>query len=107
MVVQPPVLRLPFVLPSFSLHPSSAITCQPTRPPPTRPLQKEREQQEKRKALYSIMTCMRDIRKRAERTDNMFEPLKDTVSLLHNFGIQLPDTVLQQVCGVHELLCKF
>ena len=53
------------------------------------------------------MTCMRDIRKRAERTDNMFEPLKDTVSLLHNFGIQLPDTVLQQVCGVHELLCKF
>jgi dynein heavy chain, axonemal len=41
--------------------------------------QKEKEAAEKRRALYDIMTCMRDIRKRTERTDAMFEPLKDTV----------------------------
>ena len=26
------------------------------------------------------MTCMRDIRKTSDRTDNCFEPLRDTVS---------------------------
>jgi hypothetical protein len=40
------------------------------------PEQKERENAEKRRALYDIMSCMRDIRKRTERTDMMFEPLK-------------------------------
>lgn len=39
-------------------------------------LQKEKENAEKRRALYDIMSCMRDIRKRTERTDMMFEPLK-------------------------------
>ncbi len=59
--------------------------------------QKEKENAEKRKALYDIMSCMRDIRKRTERTDMMFEPLKDTVALLHGFGIQMNDNVLQQL----------
>lgn len=59
---------------------------------------KAEEEAEKRKALYSIMACMRDIRRRTERgTDTMFEPLKETVSLLHSFGIQLNETVLHQL----------
>ena len=33
----------------------------------------------KNKALYTVMTCMRDVRKTADTTDNCFEPLKDTV----------------------------
>lgn len=44
------------------------------------------------------MACMRDIRRRTERgTDTMFEPLKETVTALHTFGIQLSDTVLHQL----------
>eukprot|EP00201_Polytomella_parva_P017476 CAMPEP_0175071536 /NCGR_PEP_ID=MMETSP0052_2-20121109/19298_1 /TAXON_ID=51329 ORGANISM="Polytomella parva, Strain SAG 63-3" /NCGR_SAMPLE_ID=MMETSP0052_2 /ASSEMBLY_ACC=CAM_ASM_000194 /LENGTH=4543 /DNA_ID=CAMNT_0016338719 /DNA_START=12 /DNA_END=13643 /DNA_ORIENTATION=- len=58
---------------------------------------KAKEDAEKRKALYDIMSCMRDIRKRTDRTDGMFDPLKETVSLLHGFGIQLNDQVLQQL----------
>ena len=59
--------------------------------------QKEAENAEKRKALYDIMTCMRDVRKRTERTDGMFEPLRQTVASLTGFGITLPDSVLQQL----------
>jgi hypothetical protein len=40
------------------------------------------EEVDKRRAVYDIMCCMRDIRKRTERTDGMFEPLKDAVALL-------------------------
>lgn len=58
---------------------------------------KAAEEAEKRKALYDIMSCMRDIRKRADRTDAMFQPLKESVSLLQQFGITLNDSVLQQL----------
>jgi dynein heavy chain len=57
------------------------------------PEQKEKENAMKRKALYDIMTCMRDVRKRTERTDNMFEPLRNTVASLNGFGITLNETV--------------
>lgn len=40
---------------------------------------------------------MRDVRKRSDKTDNMFEPLKDTVSLLTRFGITMTDVVLKQL----------
>jgi dynein heavy chain len=33
------------------------------------------------KVLYTIMACMRDIRKRTDKTDNMFDPLKQTVQV--------------------------
>lgn len=39
-------------------------------------MQKEKEAAEKRRALYDIMSCMRDVRKRTERTDLMFDPLR-------------------------------
>lgn len=61
------------------------------------PEKKAQENEEKRKALFNIMSCMRDIRKRTERTEAMFEPLKDTVAVLQGFGIQLGDQVLQQL----------
>lgn len=61
------------------------------------PEEKEKQNTLKRKALYDIMTCMRDIRKRSERTDNMFEPLRSTVASLTTFGIQLNETVLDQL----------
>ncbi len=52
---------------------------------------------ENRKSLYSIMSCMRDVRKRSDKTDNMFEPLRDTVSLLTRFSITMTDVVLKQL----------
>jgi dynein heavy chain len=47
--------------------------------------------------VYDIMSCMRDIRKRTERTDGMFEPLKETVALLQGFGVQLNDNIIKQL----------
>ena len=61
------------------------------------PEQKEKDNALKRKALYDIMTCMRDIRKRAERTDTMFEPLRNTVASLATFNISLNEVVLEQL----------
>ena len=44
------------------------------------------------------MSCMRDVRKRSDRTDTMFEPLRETVAALQGAGVALPDGVLRQVC---------
>eukprot|EP00798_Chlamydomonas_sp_ICE-L_P004667 gene4667-14864_t len=59
--------------------------------------QKDTEAKEKHKALYDIMSCMRDIRKRETRTDVMFEPLKEAVALLQAYGINLGEAVLKQL----------
>lgn len=56
---------------------------------------KKTEQQTR--ALYDILSCVRDVRKRSDRTDAMFEPLKDTAALLQAFGINLGDSVLKQL----------
>lgn len=58
---------------------------------------KQAKQAEYRRALYDMLSCMRDVRKRSDRTDAMFEPLKDTAAMLHGFGIQLGDGVLKQL----------
>ena len=42
----------------------------------------EAEKPKKENKLYEVMGCMRDIRKRKERTEAMFEPLNATVDLL-------------------------
>ena len=52
---------------------------------------------DKKAVLYEVMGCMRDIRKRMDKTDAMFEPLKATVKLLKSYGIGLPDSVLAQL----------
>lgn len=44
-----------------------------------RQAEKPEMQADQQKGLYTIMTCMRDIRKTSERTDSCFEPLRDTV----------------------------
>ncbi|GBF97683.1 flagellar outer dynein arm heavy chain beta [Raphidocelis subcapitata] len=50
-----------------------------------------------RAVLYDTMATMRDVRKRSERTDAMFEPLRETVSSLAAAGVALPDGVLRQL----------
>lgn len=42
---------------------------------------------------------MRDVRKRSERTDAMFDPLKDAATLLTSVGVTLGDGVLKQLEG--------
>lgn len=49
------------------------------------------------KLLYEVMACIRDIRKRADRTDNMFDPLKATVALLRSHGIQMSDQIVKRL----------
>jgi hypothetical protein len=58
---------------------------------------RERDADAHRRALYDIMTCMRDVRKRAEVTDGMFDPLREAVQSLQGVGVALPDGVLRQV----------
>ena len=76
---------------------SRILVSRPPLSPKVTPEEKEKHNALKRKALYDIMTCMRDIRKRSERTDNMFEPLRSTVATLSTFGIHLGETVLEQL----------
>ena len=50
---------------------------------------------------------MRDIRKRSEKSDNMFDPLKDTVSLLSNYGVSFTEKVNKhdlRFCYINALI---
>ncbi|KAI8473051.1 MAG: flagellar outer dynein arm heavy chain beta [Monoraphidium minutum] len=58
---------------------------------------RERDADAHRRALYDIMSCMRDVRKRGEATDAMFEPLREAVGALQGVGVALPDGVLRQL----------
>jgi len=48
-------------------------------------------------ALYEVMACMRDVRKRADRTDASFEPLRAAVALLKGYGIAMEEATLAQL----------
>ena len=48
-------------------------------------------------ALYEVMACMRDVRKRTEKTETSFEPLRATVGLLKSYGIALEEATLAQL----------
>ncbi|KAK9866454.1 hypothetical protein WJX84_011662 [Apatococcus fuscideae] len=58
---------------------------------------KKRWADETRHGLYDIMSSMRDIRKRSDRTEAMFDPLQSTVALLSRYNIVLPDSVLSKL----------
>lgn len=50
-----------------------------------------------RRNLYAIMGVMRDVRVRDERTQQMFQPLKDTVALLKQYGVPVKDETVAQL----------
>jgi hypothetical protein len=50
-----------------------------------------------RKNLYAIMGVMRDVRVRDERTQAMFAPLKETVTLLKAYGVPVKDETVSQL----------
>ena len=53
--------------------------------------------EDKQAMLYEVMAFMRDVRKRQDKTDAMFDPLVQTVALLKTYGINLQDVVLKQL----------
>lgn len=73
------------------------LTCSVSQPADANPEHKAQQAEEYRRALYDMLSCMRDVRKRSDRTDAMFEPLKDSAMLLQAVGIQLGDGVLKQL----------
>lgn len=78
-------------------HLSCPTDCAPAPGPGGDAPGGERDDDAYRRALYDAMSCMRDVRKRSERTDAMFEPLRETVTALQGAGVALPDGVLRQV----------
>jgi HK97 family phage major capsid protein len=58
---------------------------------------KKAKDAENQKTLYEVMGFMRDVRKRQDRTDEMFEPLLATVSLLKTYGVTVTEDVLRQL----------
>ena len=50
-----------------------------------------------RKAMLDVMGYLRDVRKRTDATDAMFDPLRQSVSLLAKHQVQTPDEVIRQL----------
>ena len=61
------------------------------------PAAAELDQETAQRSLYEVMATMRDIRKRADKTDNMVEPLRLTVALLKNYGVMIGDGTLKKL----------
>jgi dynein heavy chain len=57
----------------------------------------EQDAPAKQAMLYEVMGTMRDIRKRTDRTEALFDPLRATVTLLKGYGIALEETTLTQL----------
>lgn len=51
----------------------------------------------RRHRLYEVMACMRDLRKRAERTEAMFAPLEGAATLLACCSVMLEAAVLERL----------
>lgn len=47
--------------------------------------------------LIDIMLHLLAVRDRQSATDDLFEPLKDTIVLLENYGQKMPDHIYNQV----------
>jgi len=47
--------------------------------------------------LVGVMSHLLNVRDRIPTTDNMFEPLKQTIELLKNYGEEMADEVHQQL----------
>ncbi|NXJ22597.1 DYH17 protein, partial [Dicrurus megarhynchus] len=54
-------------------------------------------------ALVEVMGHLARVRERQEVTDNMFEPLKETVALLKTYGDKMPEEIHLQLQNLPEL----
>jgi dynein heavy chain len=48
-------------------------------------------------ALVGVMTFLNEVNSRREETDNGFDPLKEIVSLLQGFNVELPEEVVEKL----------
>ncbi|XP_078257485.1 dynein axonemal heavy chain 17-like [Rhinoraja longicauda] len=54
------------------------------------------------KALIQVMGYLKKVKERQVRTDNMFEPLKQTIELLKTYNVDMPEEVHQQLHDLPE-----
>ena len=47
--------------------------------------------------LVEVMAMLGEVKERQEKTDEMFEPMKQTIELLRQYGQEMPDEVHQQL----------
>jgi dynein heavy chain len=47
--------------------------------------------------LLQAMTAIRDVRKRTDATDEMFEPLRNTVTVLKKYNVSVSDQIVKQL----------
>ena len=47
--------------------------------------------------LVSVMTHLNQVRERMTATDEMFDPLKQTIQLLHTYGQEMPEEIHTQL----------
>ena len=47
--------------------------------------------------LVSVMVHLNHVRERVAATDEMFDPLKQTIQLLHTYGQEMPEEIHQQL----------
>ena len=47
--------------------------------------------------LVKVMDTLVNVRERQEKTDQMFEPMKNTIELLRQYGQEMPDEVHAQL----------
>ncbi len=57
----------------------------------------EQEPAARQATLYEVMGTMRDIRKRTDRTEALFDPLRAMVALLKSYGIAMEESTLSQL----------
>lgn len=56
--------------------------------------------------MVEVMSHLLAVRDRQTATDKMFEPLRDTIILLEQYGVTIPDQVYSQL-EVRKLIGKF
>ena len=47
--------------------------------------------------LVSVMIHLNQVRERMTATDEMFDPLKQTIQLLHTYGQEMPEEIHEQL----------
>ena len=54
------------------------------------------------KGLVKVMEVLRSVKERQKNTDDMFEPLTDTITLLRRYGVVIPEESLVQLNELPE-----
>ena len=51
--------------------------------------------------LLQVLSIINQVEERKDYTDDMFEPLKETVTVLKEYNVEMPDKTMQQVTSLY------